>query len=71
MLCRRLHYPRDCAALFFGMGRGCAPQESDDTEVVPPETFMESGAEASLKYLEGNALSAAVCLVQATPCLQE
>ena len=33
MLRRRPLFPRASAALSAGMGRGCAPQESDDTEV--------------------------------------
>ena len=42
MLCLRPFFPRDCAALFFGMGQGCAPQESNDTEVVPPEILWSA-----------------------------
>ena len=36
MLRRRPLFPRASAALSDGWGRGCAPRESDDTEVVPP-----------------------------------
>ena len=36
MLRRRPFFPRASAAFVTDEGRGCAPQESDDTEVIPP-----------------------------------
>jgi len=59
MLRRRPFFPRASAALSAGMGRGCAPQESDDTAVVPPKSPQATRTRLS-KSLEGDAPSAPI-----------
>ena len=56
MLRQRPFFPRTSAALSAGMRRGCAPQESDDTEVVPPKPPRAARTRLS-KSLEGDAQS--------------
>ena len=60
MLRRRPFFPRDSAALSFGMGRGCAPRKSDDTEVVPPVLPRARRGSAPRNPLEGDAPSAPI-----------
>ena len=58
MLRRRPLLPRASAALSVIWGRGCAPQKSDDTEVVPPVLLRTRRVSAQRNPLEGDAPSA-------------
>ena len=58
MLRRRPLLPRASAALSVIWGRGCAPQKSDDTEVVPPVLLRARRVSAQRNPLEGDAPSA-------------
>ena len=60
MLRRRPFFPRASAALSGGWGRGCAPRESDDTEVVPPVSPRARRGSARRNPLEGDAPSAPI-----------
>ena len=60
MLRRRPLLPRASAALSVIWGRGCAPQKSDDTEVVPPVLLRTRRVSAQRNPLEGDAPSAPI-----------
>ena len=60
MLRRRPLFPRASAALLVIWGRACAPQKSDDTEVVPPVLIRARRVSAQRNPLEGGAPSAPI-----------
>jgi len=64
-------FPARLRGLVLRNGAGLRPARIERHGGRPSRNLMERSAEAPSKTLEGSALSAPMCHVQATPCLQE